>query len=288
MPKSYYIYISSKNRSENEKINNFNVILNNPIHCNKNEGFNISVIGFSMLNTDYNLRNISFDLLWMDIANNTVLQTDIINVPDGNYSYLSLMDYLNTTLSGLIEIQYIKERNVYTFKNIDYINHDFIIRPKSISKFIGLSGDLILDDNNFHDGGYINLVNYSHIIIKSNYLDYEDNTQDNINNKQLGASNILFMIDKQDILPFQLISYRNHDKCDNYSYNISNKQISIIDLHLYNEMGEELTYVSDYFLTLKIVVNEKEIKTNTAGSLEDIKFILMSMMFGNKNKNLLL
>ena len=61
--KSHYLYISSKNRSENENIYNFNVILNNPIILNRNQGINISVIGFSMMNTDYNLRNISFELI---------------------------------------------------------------------------------------------------------------------------------------------------------------------------------------------------------------------------------
>jgi len=57
MSKSNYIYISSKNRNTNENIYNFNVILNNPIIVNRNQGINISVVGFSMLNTDYNLKN---------------------------------------------------------------------------------------------------------------------------------------------------------------------------------------------------------------------------------------
>ena len=35
----------------------FNVILNNPIIINRNQGINISVVGFSMMNTDYNLKN---------------------------------------------------------------------------------------------------------------------------------------------------------------------------------------------------------------------------------------
>ena len=49
MSKSYYIYISSKNREISEKIYDFNVILNNPIIVNKNQGINLSVDYFSML-----------------------------------------------------------------------------------------------------------------------------------------------------------------------------------------------------------------------------------------------
>jgi hypothetical protein len=284
MPKSYYIYINSKNRDVNEKVSNFNIVLKTPIICNKNEAFSVSVIGFSMMNTDYNLRNISFDLIWMDYANNITLQTDVINIPNGNYSYLTFMEYLNSVFAGLIVVEYVKERNSYKFKNIDFANHDFIIRPKTASKYLGLNNDLILnDDNIFHEGSYINLTNYSHIIVKSNNLDFEDNANDNINDKELKMSSILFMIDKQDIPPFHLISYKNYDNGENFSYNISNKQISNIDLHLYNELGEELINVSDYFLTIKIIVNVIEKKESNISFLNDIRFILMNMLFNKKN-----
>jgi hypothetical protein len=280
--KSHYLYISSKNRNESEKIYDFNVILNNPIILNRNQGLNINVIGFSMMNTDYNLRDISFDLIWMDYANNITLQTDNIQIPDGNYSYLTFLDYLNTIFAGLIKVEYVKERNAYKFKNIDFANHDFIIRPKTAGKYLGLSEDLILNDENFHEASYINLTNYSHIIIKSNNILFEDNQEDNINNKEMSSSSILFMLDKQDIPPFQLISYK-HDNSDSYSFNITNRQINSIDLHLYNERGEELTNTDDYYLTLKFVIfNKEEIKPDTS-FLEDIRFILMNLMFDKKN-----
>ena len=60
MPKSQYLYISSKNRHSSDKKYNFRVNLNNPIVCNSNEGINVSVIGFSMLNTDYNCKGLTF------------------------------------------------------------------------------------------------------------------------------------------------------------------------------------------------------------------------------------
>ena len=281
--KSHYLYISSKNRSSSENIYNFNVILNNPIILNRNQGVNISVIGFSMMNTDYNLRDVSFELCWInDPITNTIVDTDIITIPDGNYSYLTLMEYLNNALTGLIKVEYVKERNTYKFKNIDFVNHDFIIKPKTASKYLGLENDLLLDNNVFHEGSYINLTNYSHIIIKSNNIFFEDNQEDNINNKEMSNSSILFMLDKQDVPPFHLISYKN-DKSDNYSFNISNRQINTIDLHLYNEKGELLTTTDDYFLTLKFVIfNKEEIQPDTS-YLEDIRFLLMNLMFNKKN-----
>jgi len=282
--KSHYIYISSKNRSSNENIYNFNVLLNNPIIINRNQGINISVVGFSMLNTDYNLRNVYFD--YSQIGSSTVRNREYI--PDGNYSYLSLLEYLNSIFTGEIKVEYLKHKNSFKFTNINFVNYDYIIHPENASKYLGLYTDLNLNSTSPLEGSYINLTNYSHIIIKTNNILFEDNQEDNINNKEMGNSSILFMLDKQDIQPFQLISYRNYDKSDNYSYNISNRQINSIDLHLYNEKGEVLTNTDDYFLTLKFLIFNKEEPQTDNSFLEDIRFLLMSLMFNKNKKNVIL
>jgi hypothetical protein len=287
--KSYYIYINSKNRFVNDEIYNFNVYLNNPIIVNNNQGINLSVVGFSMLKTDYNLKGISFKVDEVDIGTTTYTYT----IPDGNYNYLSLMEYLNQILAGKIKVEYLKHRNVFKYTNLNYNNYDYYIRPMNAGKYLGLKSDLELTDfggiqNISKEGSFINLTNYSHIIIKSNSILFEDNTQDNFNSREFGNSSILFMIDVQDIQPFQLISYRNYDNGDNYSYNISNRQLTTIDLQLYNEKGELLTNTDDYFLILKIVIFNKDKIDNSNNSnniLEDIKFLLMSMMFNSKSKN---
>lgn len=285
--KSYYIYISSKNRNIDEEIYNFNVSLNTPIILNRNQGINCSVVNFSMINSDYNLKNISFKLDEVDIGTTTYTY----NIPNGNYSYLSLMEYLNSVLVGKIKVEYIKHRNCYKFTNLNYINYDYYIRPNNASKFLGLLNDLELTDyggiqNISKEGSYINLTNYSHIIIKSNSLIFSDCVQDNISSREIGNSSILFMIDKQDYNPFQLITYRNTG-VDNYSYNIVNRTISNIQLELYNENNEILTDTADYYLTLKLVIFNKEQVDTQSKFLEDIRFLLMSNMFvDGKNKNL--
>jgi len=285
MIKSNYIYISSKNRQTNEKIYNFNVILNNPIIVNRNQGINISVDYFSMLNTDYNLKGVYFRLDEVDIETTTYTY----NIPDGNYSYLSLMDYLNSILTGKIKVEYLKHRNAYKFTNLNPSNFDYYLIPENAKNFLGVHNEITLATytNISFEGSYINLTNYSHIIIKSNSILFADDTQDNFNNKEMGSSSILFMIDRQDIPPFQLISYKNSGG-DNYSYNLNNRQISTIDLQLYNEKGELLTNADDYFLVLKIVITNKEDVESQTPFLEDIRFLLMNMTFNNKkNKNLI-
>lgn len=286
--KSNYIYISSKNRNASEKIYNFSVILNNPIIINRNQGINISVDYFSMLNTDYNLKGVYFKVDTVRLIDN-LITTYTYNIPDGNYSYLSLMEYLNSVLTGKIKVEYIKHRNAYKFTNLISATYDLYLMPENAGKFLGVYSDITLATytNITYEGSYINLTNYSHIIIKSNSILFEDNTQDNFNSKEMGNSSILFMIDRQDIPPFQLISYKNSGG-DNYSYNLNNRQISTIDLQLYNEKGELLTNTDDYFLVLKIVITNKEEIQNQTPFLEDIRFLLMNMTFNNKkNKNLI-
>lgn len=287
--RSHYLYINSKNRNNNENIYNFNVFLNNPIICDKNEKMNISVVGFSMMNTDYNLKGISFSIDEVDLN----ITTYNYNIPDGNYSYISLMEYLNSILVGKIKVEYLKHRNAFKFTNLNHLNYDYYIQPKNADKYLGLFDELELSDyggiqNITKEGSYINLTNYSHIIIKSNYIDFEDNSQDNIDNLELGSSSILFMIDKQDIMPFQLISYKNYDKSDNFCYNINNKQISSIDLHLYNERGEILTNVDDYYIIIKIVIYKIVDEVSSLPVIEDIRFLLLSLLFGDTKKNLIL
>jgi len=288
--KSHYIYISSKNRGSNEKIYDFNVILNNPIIVNRNQGINISVVGFSMLNTDYNLKSLSFMIQEIHFTPINYSQLYIINIPDGNYNYQTLINFLNnyTPTKNIISFEYVKERN--TIKYINKLTEGNInIIAGNCSKILGITNSITILFNTTYEGSYINLTNYSHIIIKSNNILFEDNTQDNINSVEMGNSSILFMIDKQDIPPFQLISYRNHDKSDNYSYNISNRQINAIDLHLYNERGEVLKTTDDYFITLKIVIFDKEKpQPQETTFLEDIRFLLMSLIFNKNKKNLIL
>lgn len=289
MSKTNYLYINSKNRSSNEKIYDFTVLLNNPINLNRNQAVNISVIGFSMLNTDYNLKGCNF-ALQVEYTDPVIYYISyFITIPDGNYSYLTLLSYLNnnTSINPFIRFDYIKERNSINYVNIS--SYKIIITPNSSSyKILGLSSVINILTSQQYEGTYINLCNYSHIIIKSNKLIFEDSTEDNITTSDMSNSSILFIIDKQDIMPFQLISYRNYDKSDNFSYNISNRNINSIDLHLYNEKGEILTSTSDYFLILKIVIFNKEEIQPHIPYLDDIKFILMNLLFNGNNKNLIL
>ena len=71
---TYHLFINSKNRLANQTIYDFTVYLKNQIIVGRNQGINISVMSFSMLNSMYNvnatIQNNTFTLEERDLSNN--------------------------------------------------------------------------------------------------------------------------------------------------------------------------------------------------------------------------
>lgn len=289
---TYHLFVNSKNRMPNDSIYNFNIYLKNQIIAGKNQGINISVMSFSMLNSMYNVNSITknntFTLQERNLANVFVSDT-IITIPYGNYTALTLRDTLNTLLTGKVSVSYSYATNCYTFTNLSATARYYII-PNKCYKLIGLSSTTeILTTGTI--GGYVNMVNYSQIILKTPSLEFEDLTQDNIGttNNIMTISNILFWVNKQDYEPFKMINYKNEDGGDSYSYNVINKNITHFNFMLYNENNEIITDAPDYLLQLKITLYDKndmlyrEIGIQSLSLLDDIYFTLLNILFKKKN-----
>ena len=103
------------------------------------------------------------------------------------------------------------------------------------------------------------MINYDNIIIRCATLNFESLNQDNIKDKRkyLNISDILFWINRTNYEPFSTIAYKNEDAGTSYSYNITNTNISILQLKLYNEYDEALLDAPDYTIELQLVVYEK-------------------------------
>ena len=290
MPNNYYLYINSKNRDPKESIHNFNVYLTNQLIIGKNEGLNVSVAGFSMLNSMYNINsnNNSYQLEERDITTDALISISNFSIASGNYNAFTLRDFLKSQLSGKIDVSYVTTTSSYTYKSL-MSNRKLFLIPVNSNKILGLSQKTEVTTSGT-TGTFINLVNYSQLIIKCPSLNFEDCVQDNINlSKEMGGSSILFMIDKQDINPFQMITYKNEDGNNNYNYNIRNQVLSSLNLQLFNEYNEFITDASDYFLTLKFTIFEryepifKEIGIQSLSLLDDIHFTLLNILFKRKN-----
>ena len=288
--KKYNIFINSKNRDKNENVYDFNIYLKNQIFISKNEGININVMSFSMMNTMYNVnqitKNNTFTIRRTNLDGISGIIDTLITIPYGNYSVITLRDTINTLLisSSLsnITLTYNIPTNTYTFNNNNASYRWFLI-PNTCIKLLGVEITTEITSN--YTGTYVNMVNYNQIVLRCPSLNFEYLNQDNIRDKNnnLNVSDILFTINKGDIEPYKIISYKNEDAGTSYSYNITNNNITTIKLQLFNENDEMIIDAPDYLLELQIIVFYKaepifqELAIQSLSLLDDIYFTLLNI-----------
>ena len=290
--KKFNIFINSKNRDKNENIYDFNIYLKNQIFANKNEGININVMSFSMLNSMYNVNSITknntFTIRRTDLDGISNVTDTLITIPFGNYSVITLRDTINSLLVSNISLSYNIPTNTYTFSN-NNLSYRWFIIPLNCTKLLGLSTTIEITSN--YTGTYVNMVNYEQTISRCPLLNFEYLNQDNIRDEDnnLNISDILFTINIADTEPYRTISYKNEDAGTSYSYNITNNNISVINLQLFNENDEKILDSSNYLLELQITVFHKsdsifqELGIQSLSLLDNIYFTLLNILF-KKNK----
>ena len=255
--KVYNIFINSANRSSTDKPYDFSIYFDNDeIIVNNNEGVNINVASFSLLNSMYNVNEYTKNNMF--ILHNDDLDTDTtITIPYGNYNVMTLLNQLNILLSGCINVSYNVATNTYTFKNITSISYS--INPLNCSKLLGLSATTSISPTGTI-GEYVNMVNYQQVILRCPTLVFESTSMDNIQDKHnfIAVSDILYWINKQDVEPFKTINYKNEDCGTLYSYNVVNKNFSNFNFKLVNEFNEPIYDAPDFLLQLQITIYDKD------------------------------
>lgn len=254
--KVYNIFINSANRSQLEKPYNFNLFFdNNELVVNENEGVNVNVVAFSMLNSMYNVNKYSANnVFYLDTGTTTIT----ITIPYGNYNVYSFLNQLNSLLANMINVSYNVATNTYTYTKIDLVNN-YTLRPANCYKLLGLVSSTVITTSGI-TGSYINLVNYQQVILRCPTLVFENNSMDNIQDRNnfIAVSDILYWINKQDVEPFKMINYKNEDCSTVYSYNVLNRNFTTFNFQLVNEYDEPIYDAPDYLLQLQITIFDKD------------------------------
>ena len=287
----YNLYIHSKYRNNTEKPYDFSLYLQNPIICKPEQAIRVDVMSFYMINTMYNvsslLNNYTFQIDNVDLSvqpNTTTTST--YNIPFGNYSVLQLRDTLNNLLSGKISISYNYQSNTYTFTKTNN-NFNYFIKNITCSKALNIPNNTQITSQGI-TSGYINLVEYQQIIIKSDLI-YEDLNQDNIvylQDDKFNISQILVWLNKQDVEPFKCISYQNEDGGNSFSYNIRNTNIRKINFKIMNENDRLIEDCPDWFMHIKFHIYKKDdidynkVFSSIINILNDIKFAITRLLLG--------
>jgi hypothetical protein len=104
------------------------------------------------------------------------------------------------------------------------------------------------------------MVSYQQVILRCPTLVFENNSLDNIQDKNnfISVSDILYWVNKQDVEPFKMINYKNEDGSTLYNYNVVNRSFSYFNFKLTNELDEPIYDAPDYLLQLQIIIYDKD------------------------------
>ena len=270
--KVYNIFINSANRNSLEKTYDFNLFFDNDeLIINPNEGVNVSVVSFSLLNSMYNVNQYTSNNTFI-LHNNTLSTNTTITIPYGNYNVFTLQNQLNTLLSGSISVSYNVATNTYTYTNISLYSLNII--PQNCYKLLGLSTTTSISSLGTNSS-YVNMVNYQQVILRCPTLVFENNSMDNIQDKNnfIAVSDILYWVNKQDVEPFKMINYKNEDCGTLYSYNIVNRSFSTLNFKLVNEFNQPIYDAPDYLLQIQISIFDKDNNYFKEASLQALKLL---------------
>lgn len=281
-------FIKSSNRQPNEKSYNFSIDYpDGVLTCNSDEYMEINVISFDMINTMYNINNDNNQFI---IKRGTTDTT--YTIPIGNYSVKTFLTQLQTlTNDPHITISYNTAQNTYSFTKNGTSQLHYLI-PNKIWGLINMFPTTIYEiPTTGLTTGYINLVNYSKIILRTEGLNYYYSNIENYGNRNSSTlSNIIFWACKSDVEPFKVIKYNNEDAGRSFNYKIENKEINSLTLQLKNENNDFITDAPDYLIALQFnfyKIDDNIIKNTIISINKLLNEIYTTLIFGMKRLNLL-
>ena len=242
-------FIKSSNRSSNDTAFNFSVDFpDGVLTCDNNEYMELNVLSFDMINTMYNINTSNNQFIIRRGTNDTTY-----TIPVGNYSVKTFLAQLQGLVNDPhITISYNTAQNTYSFIKNGTSQLHYLI-PSKIWGLINLLPTTIYEiPTTGLTTGYINLVNYSKIILRTEGINYYYSNIENYGLRNTATlSNIIFWKTKSDVEPFSLLKYNNEDGGNSFSYKIENKEINNITFLLKNENNEFITDAPDYMVALQ-------------------------------------
>lgn len=283
-------FIKSSNRQSNESSYNFSIDYpDGVLTCNSDEYMEINVISFDMINTMYNIYSSNNQF----IIRQTGLADISYTIPIGNYSVKTFMAMMTSLINDVnIIISYNTAQNTYTFTKKAGVTTVYRLLPNKLWTVINMMPATLYEITTTGlTSGYINLVNYSKIILRTEGINYYYSNIENYGKSNSSTlSNIIFWACKSDIEPFKVIKYNNEDAGRSFCYKIENKEINNLTLQLKNENNEFITDAPDYLIALQFnfyKVDDNIIKLTMISINKLLNEIYTTLIFGLKRLNLL-
>ena len=264
------IYVNSKNRKSDESPSNFNVIIpDGLLKVNDNEFFTLSVTSFYCYNDFYqcNINCNSFNLIFKTNLND-VFSTQKFNLNIGNPSIFDIINDVNSQLSGYMTCSYNNIKNKITFTRVytqttNYFN--MYISPISCGGFFGLNNNVeTLISFSGTECIYpinINTIRALSIGIDGDISFNNNNMESSLNNSVYNASDLIFQT-AVNVPKGYLINYQNTDGGEIFKFNLGNNdRIKYFILSVYDQDGNTITDMTDYFINIQFTIIKKPTRT---------------------------
>lgn len=270
------IYFCSEFKKSFEYNYNFNIPLDVNIDVNGNNKIKLKLIDFSMMNSMLNIsdyhKNNSFKINYNSVDY-------LITIPNGNYTAITLKDFLNTHLASLsipLIFSYNKTTNKYKLETTSTI----ILYTLNCSSLFGLniSTYVITSISSLTSETFVNMLPYTKIILACN-LTFNNNTNHNLEKKyssNSGINNIICWISR-DIPLFSTINYNN---INNNEIDISDKNIKSINFTLCNEYQEFILDAPPSFIHFQLITYDNTNWIKKIYSIfTEISYYLLALYF---------
>jgi hypothetical protein len=261
------LYINTKHYTQNKNPNN--IVINIPagsIKCNpKTQYIEMNIVSWIMKNDFYNTQasNNKFEIIKKDLED-VVISSQEFQIKPGNYNVYSMKDELNKLLNGLVIVSYNNTLNTYTYTRSDEnANEKLYIKSITANDFLGYDNNIeTLLDNSSSSVNVLNMAGDELIVLELQNVNTKQPIYDNLftygGGNVVSSKVIAFLsIDQPS---YHLLQYTNDDGGDSFSYIINESEVNELHLTIKNQ-DKEIIDVSDYFLSLQFIIQEKHSST---------------------------
>ena len=287
------LYINSKNRKTTEKINNININLPNAfLNVKKDEYFILNINSFHTFASWYNCTtsNSSYKLV-CKAQNGSIYQILYYNLQVGNPNVNDLKTMLEASISTYIIITYDKVKNKFFYvRNPLFIedtltNYKLYICPINCGSFLGIENNIEFEITfaGVYSTNKINVITIKALNIRvDGDINLSDDTVDNFTSSTFQPNNIIFQ-KVIDIKTNGMLSYKNSDGSNNFSYVLSSNSSGQINNFTLSIVDQDLNLIDDlddYLIHLQFIKTKKQTTdTILLNILEYIKDLFL--MIGN-------
>jgi hypothetical protein len=177
----------------------------------------------------------------------------------GNYNIYDFQQMVNAICSQFFNLTYKPNKNkwYYDVGSTSY-NTVSIVCSKYNYKYFGVAADTIVDVLYLNIPLYSNLINmnnFSLIVVKILGLVEISKCLDNFNENGVNDGDVCAIINRQDNNVGSLINWTDNNQ--SFLKKIENAEINQLTFKFYNEFNEELIDLSDWVITMKIIISKK-------------------------------